>query len=239
MDYNNYKGIFYDDAPSNYQDTVTGAHFEYHDLCHRLEKLLAQSPTESTTYASTSRAITECAAYNKNVQENPNKILFINQQKSSPKMPNEHKSIHLTALNILKPTQLPKINPVTVAKPKNMELPYLEKNYEKLVYFSLVISYSRNLETYTHKKMGSVAPKGRNFPQPSLTYDGRTCPSTIKKPQKSFVVAPTNLAKLKASDKISRNQKYGVSKASTVVQKRKTIKTIHSIKQACAGNMLI
>ena len=40
IDFNNYKGIFYNDDPGQkYQDEVTGAHFEYHDMCHRLSKI--------------------------------------------------------------------------------------------------------------------------------------------------------------------------------------------------------
>lgn len=39
IDFNNYKGIFYDDSHEKYQDEVTGAHFEYFDMCRRLKKL--------------------------------------------------------------------------------------------------------------------------------------------------------------------------------------------------------
>jgi len=39
MDLNNYKGIFYNDTDQKYQDPVTGAHFDYYDMCCRLLKL--------------------------------------------------------------------------------------------------------------------------------------------------------------------------------------------------------
>lgn len=40
IDLNNYKGIFYqDDSDHNYQDKLTGAHFEYNEMCKRLKKL--------------------------------------------------------------------------------------------------------------------------------------------------------------------------------------------------------
>ncbi len=34
-----YKGIYYGDQTQKYQDPVTGAHFEFRDMCRRLEKL--------------------------------------------------------------------------------------------------------------------------------------------------------------------------------------------------------
>ena len=38
IDFNNYKGMFFDEEPGQkYQDEVTGAHFEYHDMCKRLQ----------------------------------------------------------------------------------------------------------------------------------------------------------------------------------------------------------
>ena len=38
IDFNNYKGIFHDDNPTTkYQCPETGAHFDYRDVCKRLE----------------------------------------------------------------------------------------------------------------------------------------------------------------------------------------------------------
>jgi hypothetical protein len=40
IDYTNYKGIFFDNDPTTkYQDPETGAHFDYYDICNRLQKL--------------------------------------------------------------------------------------------------------------------------------------------------------------------------------------------------------
>ena len=40
-DYNNYKGIYFNDDPGQkYQDPETGAHFEYRDMCRRLNTLI-------------------------------------------------------------------------------------------------------------------------------------------------------------------------------------------------------
>ena len=40
IDFNNYKGMFFnDDLNQKYQDPITGAHFEYYDMCCRLMKL--------------------------------------------------------------------------------------------------------------------------------------------------------------------------------------------------------
>ncbi len=40
IDFNNYKGFFYQDkAEQRYQDEVTGAHFNYIDMCHRLKAI--------------------------------------------------------------------------------------------------------------------------------------------------------------------------------------------------------
>ena len=39
VDFNNYKGMFYDNNQEKYQDEITGAHFEYSDMCRRLRKL--------------------------------------------------------------------------------------------------------------------------------------------------------------------------------------------------------
>ena len=39
-DYDNYKGIYYEEEPSEkYQDPITGAHFDYNVICERLESL--------------------------------------------------------------------------------------------------------------------------------------------------------------------------------------------------------
>eukprot|EP00826_Nyctotherus_ovalis_P005079 TRINITY_DN1113_c0_g1_i1.p1 TRINITY_DN1113_c0_g1~~TRINITY_DN1113_c0_g1_i1.p1 ORF type:complete len:186 (+),score=25.84 TRINITY_DN1113_c0_g1_i1:102-659(+) len=35
----NYKGMFYGDTDRKYEDPITGAHFEYHDMCHKLLQL--------------------------------------------------------------------------------------------------------------------------------------------------------------------------------------------------------
>ena len=43
IDFNNYKGMFYEDDPgSKYQDPLTGAHFEYRDMCRQLSRLQTQ-----------------------------------------------------------------------------------------------------------------------------------------------------------------------------------------------------
>eukprot|EP00826_Nyctotherus_ovalis_P036645 TRINITY_DN3270_c0_g1_i11.p1 TRINITY_DN3270_c0_g1~~TRINITY_DN3270_c0_g1_i11.p1 ORF type:complete len:263 (+),score=30.68 TRINITY_DN3270_c0_g1_i11:80-868(+) len=39
IDFDNYKGMFYDDPDQKYQDPITGAHFDYLDMCSRLIKL--------------------------------------------------------------------------------------------------------------------------------------------------------------------------------------------------------
>jgi len=39
IDFENYKGIFYEEPTEKYQDEVTGAHFEHFDMCKRLEQL--------------------------------------------------------------------------------------------------------------------------------------------------------------------------------------------------------
>lgn len=37
IDFNNYKGVFFEDNPSNkYTDPETGAHFDFGDICKRL-----------------------------------------------------------------------------------------------------------------------------------------------------------------------------------------------------------
>ena len=50
VDLANYKGIYYNDQNQKYQDEVTGAHFNYHDMCRRLNELISQrvntSPNE-------------------------------------------------------------------------------------------------------------------------------------------------------------------------------------------------
>ena len=43
IDFNNYKGMFYNDQPgTKYQDPVTGAHFEFRDMCNRLKGIFMQ-----------------------------------------------------------------------------------------------------------------------------------------------------------------------------------------------------
>ncbi len=45
VDLNNYKGMFFQDDPGRkYQDTQTGAHFEFRDMCRRLNHLRRQLP---------------------------------------------------------------------------------------------------------------------------------------------------------------------------------------------------
>ena len=37
IDHENYKGIYFEDEPKQkFQDEVTGAHFEFNDMCKRL-----------------------------------------------------------------------------------------------------------------------------------------------------------------------------------------------------------
>ena len=39
MDLNNFKGLYYNDEPgTKYTDDKTGAHFEFNDMCRRLQK---------------------------------------------------------------------------------------------------------------------------------------------------------------------------------------------------------
>lgn len=45
IDYQNFKGIYYGDDNKKYQDPVTGAHFEYYDLCKRLSRLKEKRKT--------------------------------------------------------------------------------------------------------------------------------------------------------------------------------------------------
>ncbi len=37
MDFNAYKGIYFGDDTKKFQDESTGAHFEFYDLCRRLQ----------------------------------------------------------------------------------------------------------------------------------------------------------------------------------------------------------
>ena len=39
VDLNNYKGIYFEDDTEKYTCPVTGAHFKFEDMCHRLEKI--------------------------------------------------------------------------------------------------------------------------------------------------------------------------------------------------------
>ena len=44
IDVKNYRGIFVEEEPQEkYQDEITGAHFEYHDICNRLTKLITET----------------------------------------------------------------------------------------------------------------------------------------------------------------------------------------------------
>ena len=42
VDLTKYKGIYYNDDNKKFQDDETGAHFEYIDLCKRLDRVLYQ-----------------------------------------------------------------------------------------------------------------------------------------------------------------------------------------------------
>jgi hypothetical protein len=42
VDLTKYKGIYYNDDNKKFQDEETGAHFEYNDLCRRLENAMLQ-----------------------------------------------------------------------------------------------------------------------------------------------------------------------------------------------------
>jgi len=47
IDLQNYKGMFYnEDTDLKYQDQITGAHFEYKDMCRRLNKLKSILPVD-------------------------------------------------------------------------------------------------------------------------------------------------------------------------------------------------
>lgn len=39
LDFQNFKGIYYGEDNAKYTDPKTGAHFEYYDLCKRIEKI--------------------------------------------------------------------------------------------------------------------------------------------------------------------------------------------------------
>ena len=63
INFNNYKGMFFQDAhDTKYQDLVTGAHFEYKDMCRRLAELgksqrnvtKQKAETEENAYSSSS-----------------------------------------------------------------------------------------------------------------------------------------------------------------------------------------
>lgn len=50
VDLQNYKGMFYNDDPGlKFQDETTGAHFEYKDMCRRLERLKGTLQKEYST----------------------------------------------------------------------------------------------------------------------------------------------------------------------------------------------
>ena len=42
MDLTKYKGIYFNDDNKKFQDDETGAHFEYYDLCKRIEVAMRQ-----------------------------------------------------------------------------------------------------------------------------------------------------------------------------------------------------
>jgi len=46
----NYKGFFYDNVSKRYQDEVTGAHFEYFDMCLNLKRLKKQIEVERSVF---------------------------------------------------------------------------------------------------------------------------------------------------------------------------------------------
>lgn len=51
IDFNNYKGMFYQDDPGQkYQDPRTGAHFEFRDMCRRLDLLKKRRAGPCQTY---------------------------------------------------------------------------------------------------------------------------------------------------------------------------------------------
>ena len=53
IDFNNYKGIFFEEEPGRkYQDEVTGAHFEYTAMCRRLRLLQKELQDEPVTLES-------------------------------------------------------------------------------------------------------------------------------------------------------------------------------------------
>lgn len=47
VDLHNYKGMFYGDADQKYEDPITGAHFEYHDMYHKLLQLQGSDKNSS------------------------------------------------------------------------------------------------------------------------------------------------------------------------------------------------
>eukprot|EP00826_Nyctotherus_ovalis_P065339 TRINITY_DN9602_c0_g1_i3.p1 TRINITY_DN9602_c0_g1~~TRINITY_DN9602_c0_g1_i3.p1 ORF type:complete len:226 (-),score=47.75 TRINITY_DN9602_c0_g1_i3:205-882(-) len=49
---NNYKGVHFDTENQRYQDRITGAHFEYNDLCRRLNVLLKRTTFKAVATAS-------------------------------------------------------------------------------------------------------------------------------------------------------------------------------------------
>ena len=48
VDLNNYKGIYGAGQNQRYQDKLTGAHFEYQDMCNRLNELLKKESKQKT-----------------------------------------------------------------------------------------------------------------------------------------------------------------------------------------------
>ena len=60
IDFNNYKGMFFQDDPGQkFQDDQTGAHFDYKDMCRRLFQLKKSMPEEHITVESSLTEHTE------------------------------------------------------------------------------------------------------------------------------------------------------------------------------------
>ena len=68
IDFNNYKGMFFQDDPGlEYQDEKTGAHFEHGDMCKRLLKLKKSIPEPVEVEASEDDDV--CADTNEDVSD--------------------------------------------------------------------------------------------------------------------------------------------------------------------------
>ncbi len=100
IDFQNYKGMFFNDDPGQkYQDELTGAHFEYHDMCHRLKQLLKaslcppqpSSPEDLADSVSTKEiADGEEGKVHKSIKENGQALLAL--QKLMPVVPKESRN---------------------------------------------------------------------------------------------------------------------------------------------------